>query len=86
MARIKQKIIGGVVYRAVTKPTKDITQLRKESENWFQKKLGVKVVKRNLKISLPTKAGQKTYDGVQFDNGRKAVFIKGGSVLKYAWQ
>lgn len=57
-----------------------------KSIKWFENNLGIKCVEKNLKVSLPTKGGVKEYSGVKFDNGKIAVFIKGGSVLKYAWK
>ena len=87
---MKQKEMNQLV-KAVAQHLKEQKAVKKTGDKkkdciaWFEKNLGVKMVKNNFKVQLPTKAGTKTYEAVKFDNGRTAVFIKGGNVLKYAW-
>jgi hypothetical protein len=51
--------------------------------SWY-KKQGLTAVEKVQK-NLPTKDGMKTFNGLKLSNGRTAVYVKGGSVLKYAW-
>ena len=53
--------------------------------SFYTGKLGLKVVNDDIKVKLLVKAGIKTFEGVEFDNGRTAVYCRGDSVLKYAW-
>lgn len=57
---------------------------REASVKWFENKLGAKVVKSGLKVTLPTKKGNKEYEAVKLSNGKTAVFLDSG-ILKYAW-
>ena len=87
---VKYVVINGVAYpKATTGATakaKTATPNQKQkSINWFEKKLGIKAEKTGLKIRQKVKDGVKTYNGVKFNNGRYAVFIKGENVLKYCW-
>jgi len=51
---------------------------------WY-KEQDLKIVKKGFKVSLPVKTGKKEFEAVQFDNGKIAVYIRGGSILRYAW-
>jgi hypothetical protein len=62
----------------------EISENRAKSEKWFLEKMGLNIVERNLKVVLPTKAGNVTYEAVKFENGRIGVYLKSG-FLKYAW-
>lgn len=74
--------------KIVSRTQQDIEASRLESEIFFKKKLGLDIVKRNLKVELPVKAGTKTYEGVEFSNGKIGVWTTtrwGTPSLKYAW-
>jgi len=93
---MKQEELGKVIAKAIAKELKArktvsksnkvaTTDIKASKIAWYEKRFDIKAVKKNFKMELPTKNGTKSYDAVEFSNGRKAVFIKGGHVLKYAW-
>jgi len=61
-------------------------KVREGAYKWFENHQKTKVIRDKFKLELPVKAGTKKFEAVEFDNGRKAVFCKGESVLKYAWE
>lgn len=75
--------------KAIAKLQKSVSKkevaVKSEPLDFFTQKLGLKVVKTGFKVALPTKQGIKQYDAVEFNNGRVAVYIFGGKVLKYTW-
>ena len=71
----RQRKINGKVYNLVLAKSTDYTA--------WAKNIGI--VETGLKVELPTKQGIKSYDGVKLANGKTAVYVKGGNVLKYAW-
>ncbi len=74
------------VGKAVLNAMKEETAVKgKDPLDFYTQKLGLKVVKKNIKVKLPVASGMKTFTGVQFDNGRTAVYCRRNSYLKYAW-
>ena len=84
---MKTKTIKGKKYKLVpVKNEKSVEEQRIASEQFFKDKLGLEIVERGLKVNLPTKAGQKEFEGVKFSNGNTGVYVYGGTTLKYAWE
>ena len=65
---------------------------RLESEVWFKEERELSVVKRDFKVKMDdttNKAGElkqgKTYEAVEFNNGKIGVYVYGGTRIKFPW-
>ena len=83
--RTKEKEIIAAAMLLLQKKKSKMTTAEQtaKSEKWFADKVGVKVVERGLKVSLPTKKGLKQYEAVRFNNKRIGVILTSG-IIKYA--